>query len=132
MTAVKFIWEDSEKTLLRIECNLGWTWNEYHAGIEKIQEELTTLNHAISLMTVYHPGARLPSGSPMPHLARLHRLVNVKHLFIVTYDPVNKRLLSAFSKPLGFTEHRSMWFFDTITEARRFAEQQLGFQYHRN
>jgi hypothetical protein len=72
-------WYDEEHTILRILVHGRPTWDEYHAAMEKVEQELKAASHRIDMVLDDKVG--MPPGNPMPHLkASLDKLIKYPNL----------------------------------------------------
>ncbi len=107
---IRFMWDDESKTAIRAEYDPGWTWDEYHQVVGELADFLKGVDQSVPYINVYHPGARLPLGSPVPHLNRMSRTIPQNIIILVSTDPVNIREITVFAKTIGYSHKEDNFF----------------------
>ncbi|RMG86520.1 MAG: hypothetical protein D6712_07330 [Chloroflexi bacterium] len=125
MDKIQFIWDDEAHTALRVEWYPNWTWDDYDYAIKKAVEMLGEQIATIPTINVYHPGTRLPKGSPIPHFNRMARKMPQNVAVLVTQDPVTAREVSIFIRMSGYEDGVNFWVVPTLEEARRVVREYL-------
>ncbi len=118
MTNVEVSWDNDDQTVIRIDYQPGWRWEDLYQATKLTDEKLYGLDYSIPFINVYHPGARLPEGSPLPHMQRARTSLPSHVTTLVTQDKVTEQTVSMFLKMIGYVRGVNYWVLPTLEEAR--------------
>lgn len=68
-------WGNEERTILWVQFQHGWTWDDLYEAIETTYAMTETVNHNIDLLVDFRAGERVPQGA----FAQFHRMKGVQH-----------------------------------------------------
>jgi hypothetical protein len=84
-------WHDPEHTIIRIDVHGDISWDQHHAAMDRVFEEMATVARRVDL--IYTGTQPMPSGNPMPHIkksiARLDQNQNLGLVVIVSPQQVS-------------------------------------------
>ncbi len=66
----EFRWFDAEHTIIQMNIYGKVTWDQWHATIDKIVEEIKNTSHRVDIIFMDTVG--MPKGNPFPHLNATH------------------------------------------------------------
>jgi hypothetical protein len=114
---LNFVWENDARTILRFEASGAWTWPEYDNFIDELIVAVKAENHVVHIILT--PGEQIPSGSPIPHLRRVTRLLppNVGKIIVAGGNLFVRSINSALSKVHPIMSQKLM-FAANLDEAR--------------
>ncbi len=117
---IGFDWDNPEKTVVLRSYGPGWNWNDYDQMLRLTQEmfEADNIDRPVAFINIYEPGARLPKGSPLPHLNRMNRIQAHEFVVLVSQDNVAIQEVRAFVKMINWVEGRDFAFAPTVAAAR--------------
>ncbi len=61
-----FTWYDNEHTIGQLDMHGKVSWEEWHAAVDSLAEELHKVSYRIDF--IFNDNAGLPPGNPLPHL----------------------------------------------------------------
>ncbi|MBZ0293490.1 MAG: hypothetical protein K8L99_13060 [Anaerolineae bacterium] len=71
---VNTLWDNDEKTIIRVENEGHWTWEEFHHALENIVKMIESVDHHVDIINIDRPGASMPISSPIQHFQRAAQL----------------------------------------------------------
>jgi hypothetical protein len=119
MSKTWVVWDNEEKTIIRIDYDVGWTWDDYHKVIDGIAALLQGIEYPTHVISVQPAGTRLPAGAPLETYRQklAHR---PQHMTVyVTADPAMRDDLITYGETRGRKEGQHFWFTATVDEARQ-------------
>jgi hypothetical protein len=65
-------WHDTEKTIIRLDIERGWTWDDAHIALGMMDEIIPSVNHDVYTVYSFKPGASaLPRNFAMSNIKTL-------------------------------------------------------------
>ena len=97
MVGIKYAWDDSEKTVIRMYVGDYWDWDDLKIAIDGIADLMREVEHQVDVVTVMRQTAQMPMGSANDHLkamiVRLPRNVGM-HVMVGGNTLCNRALRS--------------------------------------
>lgn len=62
----EYHWFDAEHSIIQMDIYGQVTWDEWHAVIDKIMDEIKNLPHRVDI--IFYDSVGMPKGNPIPHL----------------------------------------------------------------
>ena len=117
---VNIVWDNSDKTIIRMEYTGSWTWEELYAATAQSHVMLNEVEHKVDFVHYWVPGAHVPSNA-LVHSKNLiekrHPKVNI--VAIVGVNPLLKATWVAFSKVYAtLTKRYTFILASSLDEAR--------------
>ena len=93
-------WADDQKSVIVTTSEGAWTWDEYHAALDKVVEMAGTVTHRVDIINVALMSAKSPIGSGMPHYQRAMRNLppNIEMMVMANRSFLVKAIFSVFNK----------------------------------
>lgn len=93
-------WADEQKSIIVTTSEGAWTWDEYHAALDKVVEMAGTVAHRVDIINVALMNAKSPTGSGMPHYQRAMKKLppNIEMMVMANRSFLVKAIFSVFSK----------------------------------
>jgi hypothetical protein len=116
-------WEDTAHTLVRLQFERGWTWNDLYAAVEQADRLITSVPHTVHLLIdIRHAG-----GLPGDFMRRAGDLfaqgearANEGRKVVIGAGPLIRAAYSGFLKVYGGQmKNRPLLFAGDMDEARR-------------
>lgn len=63
MVGIKCVWDDSEKTVIRMYVSDYWDWDDLNSAIEDMTYMIREVQHQVDVLTIMRPTAKMPSGN---------------------------------------------------------------------
>ncbi len=118
---VTVVWDNEEKTALRLDFEGVWTWAKYDQAVDEASAMIEDVGHAADIIHNLLGGPSLPLDKPLLHLRRMVNLLSKNTVFIVVVGgtPPVQAVLSMFFKV--FVEVGERLIFAPSLEAARAA-----------
>jgi len=121
-------WEDDGKTIIRLDIERGWTWDDAHIVMSMMDEIIPSVGHDVYTVYVFKPGAAtLPHKFAMSNLKTLiaSEVPNEKMFILVGAKTLITSFVSMVTKVYGnLTRNASkMQIVSTIEEAHALIEE---------
>lgn len=118
--AVKIVWDNDDKTVIRMEYTGRWKWEELYAATTQSHEMMDTVQHKVDFVHEWVRGAHVPANA-LVHSKNLieKRHPNVGIVVLVWSNPLLKATWTAFSKVYStLVKQYTFIFASSIEEAR--------------
>lgn len=63
MVGIQYLWDDSEKTVIRMYVGEYWDWDDLNAAITGISALIDEVDHQVDIVTIMRPTTKLPVGN---------------------------------------------------------------------
>jgi hypothetical protein len=63
MVGIQYVWDDEEKTVIRMYIGEYWDWDDLKAAIENISTLMSEVNHQVDIITIMRPTTAIPEGN---------------------------------------------------------------------
>ncbi len=116
---VTVLWDNEEKTTLRVDLAGSWSWGDYDRALAEAGAIMRSGGQHIDVIHNLLEGSRAPLGYVLPHFQRAMQLMedNVGCIVIVGSNYSMNLLLSLFLGTFT-TVGRKVAFVDSVDEAR--------------
>jgi len=96
----KVEWDNSRKTVIRVDVQGYWTWEEYAAGIEETYDLMVTVEHTVDVIIHGIGGLQVPSGNMLAHVKESASLKpdNMGILLLVGANPFIRAIGNIFAR----------------------------------
>ncbi|MBZ0295513.1 MAG: hypothetical protein K8L99_23345 [Anaerolineae bacterium] len=112
-------WDNEDKTVVRVENEGKWTWDEFHLSLDEVASLIESVDHRVDVINVDRPGASMPPGPPVIHFQRATRMfaqygsLNI----VVVRSALNRSMLMTFARMLVGTTSSTLMILDSEDEA---------------
>jgi hypothetical protein len=123
---VELIWDNDERTILRLHFQGHTTWDEFHTVVGEAVQAIKVSTHRVDL--IFEEVAGMPAGNPLPHMKDgFKRLASLSHFGVgVGVDTVrihsSSRMMNSFldlaMRIYGLDPHRHGGYFTSLEQAR--------------
>jgi hypothetical protein len=113
---IPVVWENDEKTILRFDERVPWTWAEFDQAVDRLVTMMRSVNHTVHIL-VFSP-ERFPSGFPLVHFQRVVLLLppNTGLIVLLNNTPFQRRLNHILMTIFPGLK-KQLVFVDTVEEA---------------
>jgi len=125
---MKVYWEDETKTVIRTIGEGSWTWDDYHASLDKIAEMMRSTDHRVDILNIRQSRAMMPRGSAMPHFRRAMDVLppNFGIMVLVSGSRFSAMIVNMFIKLYPSRSTGRVIMVATEAEARKVIEKDLA------
>lgn len=72
---VKLIWADSEQTILTIDIDGPWDWQDFYQAVDYVQARAESMSSRLDLIVWRRSGAVMPHGTMTAHIIQAMRMM---------------------------------------------------------
>lgn len=123
---VELVWDNDERTILRLHFQGQTTWDEYHEAFAEAIEVIRPCTHRVDL--IFQEVSNMPSGNALPHMKlAFKRLMSLPNFGVgIGVDTAEKhpssRMMNTFldiaMRIYGLDPHRHGGYFTSLEQAR--------------
>ncbi len=100
----KLYWEDAGKTIIRLDIERGWTWDDAHLALSTMDEVIPAVGHDVYTIYYFKPGAAaLPRSFAMSNIRSLlnSEVPNEKMFIFVGSQSLLSHFITMVTKVYG-------------------------------
>jgi hypothetical protein len=96
--AISIVWDNENKTVLRIDFEGRWDWSAYDAAIDEAYAIIRQMDYKVNVISQMSLDMAFPQGLPLRHLQRTQKLMpgNVGYFMVVGGNWAARAVLLAF------------------------------------
>mgnify|MGYP006274036221 CR=1 FL=1 len=117
-------WDNDDKTIIRIETEGRYTWDEYNLVMDEFFNRVDTHDSVFGVIAVRSANAQVPPGNASPHYTRTTRRFEERpqlYLVNVKQETYVKTLTQMYARNFKMTD--KVFTAATVEEARAILEQ---------
>ena len=96
-------WDNEDRTILRLDINRQWNWDEYDDAIDMAYFMITEIGHKVDLITDLSRDTAVPGDEAVRHFQRAFRLrpANVGQTITSGGNSFSRKVFSSFQRTLA-------------------------------
>jgi hypothetical protein len=102
MSAIRVVWHDDEHTIINMEFQAGWTWDEYRVGFREVFALADTVTHPVFCLqtNAVAEARRVPGGTPMQIINELahEKPNNLAAVYVIDAAALSKVIINIFNR----------------------------------
>lgn len=87
MSKIAVCWDNPEQTIVRMEFEPGWTWDEFYAAVQQANALIDTVSHPVSYLSVQTTPNAYIAPNTLTHLANVHKHWHPRSVISVIVGP---------------------------------------------
>jgi hypothetical protein len=112
-------WSDAEHTIIQCDSEGFWTWEDYHAAVDKMVEMMRGVPHRVDIINYIKENSSKPKGASQSHFQRAIKLFppNLVMHILVTKNMLARAMVALWRTIRGSNLADSIYLVASVAEA---------------